>query len=159
TEQEIMHGVAEYRTSRDGARPQPGAAADGPPAIAVIRELVTAPGEDGAAMRRYMEDAPRLDALKDGIRRALPADHIITARAAVDRAGRFSEPYLAEFASCVRGRLEEAIDRFIAQVDAMERAPDFALANERAAHVAFAQRKAESFVGRDDALLAIARHV
>ncbi|HTV30604.1 MAG TPA: AAA family ATPase [Xanthobacteraceae bacterium] len=156
TDQEIIHGLPGYTANASGAL---SAAADGPPAIAFIREIASETGAAPAAIRHYFEQQPRLDALKDAIRRALPEDHVVVASARTDESGRFSEAYLADFAAQIQGKLQSAIDQYIERVEALERAPDFALTNERAAHRLFAERKREIFVGRERELAAIARYL
>jgi WD40 repeat protein len=156
TDQEIIHGLPGYRT--DGGR-ESSQSTDGPPAVAFIREIGTAPGEVPTAIRHYFEQAPRLDALKDAIRRILPEDHVVIARAAADQNGRFSATYLADFASRIRSKLQSAIDQYVARVESIERAPDFALISERAAHRAFCEHKLEIFVGRERELAIIARYI
>jgi WD40 repeat protein len=158
TDQEIIHGLPGYRPAADGASPR-SRDADGPPAIAFIREIVTQSTAPPAAIGRYFEQAPRLDALKETIKRTLSADQVITARATVDEHGRFSAAYLADFAHQIQGKLQSAIDRYIAAVETLEQAPDHALTRERATHRAFGEQKLEVFVGQERELAAIARYL
>ena len=151
TEQEIMHGL-QWR-GRGPAVPL--SQGDPPPAIAFIREIVGTP----AAMPGFVESTPRLDGLKDRLKRALPADRIVTLQGAFDRSGKLGEAYLAHFAAQIQAKLGQAIDRHIIQAEAVERAPDFALASERAQHRAFGAARLKVFVGRESNLEAIAQYL
>ena len=93
-------------------------------------------------IRRYIEQEPRLEARKDAIKRTLSADHIVTERVAVDQDGRFPKSYLEGFAAQIQERLKSAIDRHIARVEAVERAPDFELQRERDASWCLMRRAA-----------------
>jgi hypothetical protein len=159
TDQEIICGLPGYRAVPAGAAPLPSAGADSPSAIAFIREIVIDPGPAPEPVRRYFDQQPRLDALKEGIKRSIPENHIVMARTAVDERGRFSETYLADFAAQIHSKLKAAIDHHITRVEAIERSPDHALESERDAHRTFAQRKLEIFVGRLDALAAITHYL
>jgi AAA ATPase domain/Domain of unknown function (DUF4062) len=163
TEQEIRLGLPGYSqglSSRAGSSP-PSPSPDGPAAIAFIREFVTPPGGGRALAPAsvYVEHEPRLDALKAGIRRALPDASIVTARATWNNAGKLDAAYLTDFATNIQRHLEAAIDRHIAAVEAQERAPDFALQSERDEHRAFAEQRLKIFVGRENNLAAIARYI
>jgi WD40 repeat protein len=159
TEQEIIHGLPNYRSAFDWQPRSPSSDADGPPAIAFIREIVSEAGVSSSALGQYFQQTPYLDALKNGIRRALSPDHIITGRAIVDSQGRLSDAYMADFAARVECKLQEAIDQHIARLSAVEDAPDYALTSEREAHRVFAQRQLEIFVGREDILADIDRYL
>ena len=170
TEQEIIHGLSGYDQRRPSGK-------NPPEAIAFIREIAgNASGTPGAIRRSiaflrtlvgnsrggfgslpgYVEHEPRLDALKSGIRRALPNDSIVMARAAFDKGGRLDPTYLAGFASAMQRKLEVAIDRHIGLVSAIELAPDIALQSERAEHRDFAAQKRKIFAGRENNLRTIA---
>jgi WD40 repeat protein len=155
TDQEIIHGLPGYRPAANGVS---STVADGPPAIAFIREIVNESGAPAAAIRHYFEQQPRLDALRDGIKRALPEDHVV-ASALIDQNAKFSATYLADFAAQIQAKLQTAIDRHIARIEALEHAPDYALASERAAHHAFGRQKLQIFVGRERQLDVIARYI
>lgn len=179
TEQEIVLGLPGYRTSADTAVPH-GGASDGSQAIVLIREIA---GDINAASRpirvssgffkklfrkssshtappaNFIEIEPRLDTLKSGIRRALSADHITSARATCDTNGRFDETYLSGFTAAIQRELETAIDRHIAHVSAVEQALDNALQSERAEHRAFADQKRKIFVGRETNLATIRHYI
>jgi WD40 repeat protein len=159
TDQEIIYGLPGYRCPFAGAPSPRFPGTDGPSAIALIREIVIEPGAMSLASDRFFQRSPQLDALKDGIRRALPADHIVTARATVEGDGRLSETYLADFAARIEAKLKDAIGRYIACVEAIEHTPNYALETERDAHRAFAERRLEVFVGREDALAAITQYL
>jgi len=162
TDQEIIHGLPGYRPGIDTASP-PSPGADSPPAIAFFREIATKSGAVPAAIRHYFEQEPRLEALlealKDAIKRTLSEDHVVIAGAVFDENGSLSRTYLDYFAAQIQDKLKAAIDQHIARVEAIERAPDFALTSERDAHREFAQRKLDIFVGRERELTAIARYV
>jgi Cdc6-like AAA superfamily ATPase len=158
TDQEIIHGLPGYWPGSDtGLPPAPGS--DGPPAIAFIREIETEPGPVPEAIRPYIEEEPRLDALKGAIKRTLAADHVFTERVVVDRNGSFPESYFERFATQIQNKLASAIDRHIARMETIERGPNYALRSERDAHAAFAQKKLEIFVGREDTRAAIRRYL
>jgi hypothetical protein len=150
TEQEIIHGLPGYPHGFDTASPP---STDGPAAIAFIRQIVSGSGAS------HVEREARLDALKDGIRSALPEDSIVTARVACDESGRLDETYLANFAGQVQAKLETAIDKQVARVEAIERSPDFALESERRTHRAFDDERLKIFVGRESNLTSIARYL
>jgi WD40 repeat protein len=155
TDQEIIHGLPGYRPVVDQVSPS-SPVTDGPPAIAVIREIVT---DSSIVPDHFFGQGPRLDALKDAIRRVVPEDHIVTARATIDENGRLDGRYLADFAARIQDKLKFAIDQHIARVEATERAPDYALTSERAAHRAFGEQKLKIFVGRERELAATARYL
>jgi hypothetical protein len=158
TDQEIIAGVPGYRRFGDEAsHPTPNA--DSPQAIAFIREIAVQSGSPPPIIAHYFEQQPRLNALKEGIRRALPADHIVTATANIDENGRISTTYLPDFSAQIQSKLKAAIDQYIGRVDAIERSPDYALTSERAAHRAFAERKREVFIGRERDLATVARYL
>jgi WD40 repeat protein len=158
TDQEIICGLPGYRSDEDRATLLSGYT-NAPSAIAFVREIVTESGTVPTAIRHYFEQESRLAALKAGIKRALPENHVVSARVAVGENGRLPQTYLADFAAQIQTKLKSAIDQHIARVETVERSPDFAVENERAAHRAFAERKLEIFVGRKDALAAIARYL
>ena len=158
TDQEIMCGLPGYRHVGDDVSAE-SPDTEGPPAIAFIRETASGEREVPETVRHYFEQAPRLDALKNVINRILPQDHVVALRAQVDRDGRFSADYLADFAQQIRGKLQSAIDQYVIRAEAIERAPDYPLQSERAAHRAFAEQKREIFVGRENVLAAIARYL
>jgi WD40 repeat protein len=158
TDQEIIHGLPGYRLGFIGA-PSSYPTADGPPAIAFIREITNRRGATASASHGYFQDSSRLDALKQGIWRVLPPDHIVTARTVFGPNARISETDLADFAAQIQNKLKSAIDRHIARVETIERSPNFALESEREAHRAFAERRLEIFIGREDILAAIARYL
>ena len=159
TDQEIIHGLPGYRTQNEGLSSPTSSAAQSPPAIAFLRELVSEPGAPPDTIRQYFQLETCVEALKEEIRQALPANHIITSRVAVDQSGRLSETYLADFAARIQAKLKDAIDQYIARVEAIEGAPDYALTSERTAQRAFAERRLEIFVGREEALGAIASYL
>lgn len=156
TEQEIVHGLPGYRATPGRALPS---SAGDPPAIAFFREIVTESGAAPEAIQHYFEQEQRLETLKEAIKRTLSADHVVTARVAVDQNGEFPATYLAGFAAQIQTKLKEAIDQYVARVKTIEQAPDYALTSERDAHRAFAQKKREIFVGREETLAAIRQYL
>lgn len=97
THQEIIEGLPDDRPIVDRAY-QPSSDVAGPVAIAFIREIVTEFSIVPEAVRSWIEYEPRLDRLKDAIKRTLPAANIFSARTAVGEDGTFPETYLADFA-------------------------------------------------------------
>jgi WD40 repeat protein len=156
THQEIIHGLPAYRPDFAGAPSPLSALADGPTAIAFIREIASE-GLTASVSQKYFQQSLQLDALKDSLTGILPSDHIITARAVIGPDVSPSATYLADFAARARAKLQEAIDSYIARVELIERVPDYELESERDAHRSFARRKLEVFVGRKDILATIAR--
>jgi hypothetical protein len=159
TDQEIIYGLPGYRPDFADAASSSSPAADGPAAIAFLREIASEPGATPPALSQYFQPSPHLQALKNGIRRALPPDHVVTAEAIADVNGRFSQTYLADFAARIQGKLTQAIDQYIARVEAIQHAADYALTSERDAHRAFAAKKREIFVGREETLAAIRQYL
>ena len=179
TEQEIIHGLPGYSSDTEGGTSQT-PAAEGSQAIVLIRDLVGNGGATASPVRDpfgffrrleshssvslqppagFVEVEPRLELLKARINRAVPRDGIMLARATLDETGRSDEAYLEGFASSIQRKLEEAIDRHIAQVSAIEQALDFALQSERAEHRVFAEQKRRIFIGRENNLAAINRYL
>jgi WD40 repeat protein len=156
TEQEIIHGLAGHR-GIDGDL-LPASSADAPEAIVFIREIAGGVG-NARVNSFYMEQEPRLDDLKERIRRSLSAESIVTANAAFDEGGSLTEKYLSDFAGQIEGKLKAAVDKHVARVDAIERAPNFALESERSIHDAFARGRQKIFVGREGNLSAIRRYL
>lgn len=101
---------------------------------------------------------PNPEALKSGLRRALPADCIVTQHAAVDSTGMFDGAYRDSFVSTIQRMLEAAVNRHITSVEAQETSPDALLRNERAAHRAFAEQR-RHIIGFDNSIAAIARFI
>ncbi|MGO9475573.1 MAG: AAA family ATPase [Rhodomicrobium sp.] len=151
TAQEIVHGLPGI----DAALP-PLPDTDGPSALAFIRVIE---GRRTRAMPGYFEEEPRLEALKERIKRTLPGSNIITASATFNKRGGLNQTYLADFAAQIDGKLRAAIDAHIANVQAIEGTPNFALESERAAHRAFAAERLKVFVGRDANLVGITRYL
>jgi hypothetical protein len=179
TEQEIIHGLSGYNhgsETRASSSPlAPGT--EGSEAIAFIREIV---GNASATlgpvraflrkivrngtrslgpMSRYIEQEPRLDALKDRIKHALPDECIVTSKVGWGKDGRIDPTYLAAFAAQIQSKLVAAIDRHIARIEAVERVPDFALESERGQHRAFGEQKRKVFIGRESNLVAIQSYI
>jgi WD40 repeat protein len=159
THQEIIHGLLAYRPAFDDAPSPASSLADGPPAIAFIREIANELGATASVLQKYFQPSPQLDALKDSITCILPSDHIITLPAVIAPDASPSQTYLTDFAAQVRAKLQKAIDSYVARVEAMEREPDYELESERDAHHSFARRKLEIFVGREEILATIARFI
>ena len=173
TEQEIIHGLPSYSERHSAGEKtleaiafirEIAGSASGTPGlirrtIAFLRSRV---GSSSVRRERFpsgIEYARRLEELKSGIRRALPNDSIITARAVIDEGGKLDAAYLAHFTSAVKRKLEAAIDRHIAQVSAIELTPDFALQSERDEHQAFAELKRKIFAGRENNLSTIVSYI
>ena len=161
TEQEIILGFPGYKrgSATEASFTPPSPAKDGLQVTAFIRELAGSGGSALAPSSSYIEQEPRLDALKDQIKGVLPAESLVTARATFDKDGRLDEAYLADFATAIQRKLSAAIDRHIDLVAAIERSPDFALQSERSEHHAFALEKRKVFVGRGNNLAAIASYI
>jgi WD40 repeat protein len=158
TEQEIRLGLLGYQRGSTTFTP-PSPTTDASQATAFIREIAGSGGRALASTSSYFEQGPLLDALKDQIKRILPAETLITARATFDKGGKLNPTYLADFATEIQRTLEAAIDRHIALVSAIEQRPDFALQRERNEHHAFAEQKRKVFVGRENNLAAIASYI
>jgi hypothetical protein len=71
-----------------------------------------------------------------------------------DASGRPDPTYLAAFAAKIQCKIKAAIEGHIAQVEAVERAPDFALQSKCAKHRAFREQKLKIFVGRESGTIA-----
>ena len=159
TEQEIVRGLPGYNGSSDPTSVPLSPGSDGSQAITFIRDFAGGGSKVLGAPLRHIEQEPRLDALKHRIRRVLPSECIFTASARFGEDDRHAEAYLAGFASAIQSMLEAAVDRHIALVSAIERAPDFALQSIRAEHRAFAGQKRKIFVGRQNNLGAIGKYI
>jgi WD40 repeat protein len=143
TEQEIALGIP-----AGGAQPSIGV-------FAVIREIAD---PDAGRSPNYVDANPRLDALKSRVRTTLGASHLI----AVEPRGDFEElnsSYARSFAREVQSRLEAAIDRHIAIVDAAARMPNAELVVERQMQRTVRMQKLRACVPRDAGLLAINEYV
>ncbi|MEQ1613285.1 MAG: DUF4062 domain-containing protein, partial [Hyphomicrobiaceae bacterium] len=158
TEQEIILGLSAYkRDSATGGSFAP--PTDDLQATAFIREIAVNARDGRGPPSGYFEQEPRLDALRDQVKRVLPGGCIVTARATFDKGGKLDATYLADFATAIQRKLEVAIDRHIALVSAIEQVPGFALQSERNDHHAFALDKRRIFVGRENNLRTIACYI
>jgi WD40 repeat protein len=174
TEQEIIQGLPGYRhdVAREDAASEKRADADGPHAIAWIREMTATPADRRTGLlRRWLGRSPQpesraddnsqagLAAMKAGIRHTLTEDSVFTARATTDPEGKLDEAYLTTFVSTIQRKIMAVIDRQITAVEEQERASDFELQSERAEHRAFAEERRKIFIGRDSNRAAIASYV
>ncbi len=130
--------------------------ARGAEALAFIRTLM---GPCDAFRESEQSSAAAVAALKSRVGHTLAEDQIVRGTATCDAAGLLDPAYLAAFAPAIEAKLKDAIDRYIAKVEAIERGPDYALHSEREVHRAFRAEKLKVFVGRKNNLGAIARYI
>jgi WD40 repeat protein len=169
TEQEIVHGLPGYNSTRGNGTQSASAQPDsvGAESIAWIREGAGVGPERrssllagllGSGARRPVDTDPaadpRVESLKAGIRRALPTDCVLSGRTTRNGGGRLEAAYLEDFAARIEHRLRAAIDEHIA-----ERSEDGELVRERAQHEAFAEERRRVFRGRDGNLAAIEHYL
>ena len=162
TEQEIIHGLPGY--CGGGAPDGASTPADGPQAIAWIRERAT-PRRAGL-LRRWLspsaarpEPDPQVATLASAIRSALSEESIDTATTSAGADGKFDQIYLATFVSTIQRKLESAIDARIAAFERQQIGPDSVLLIERAEHSVFAEGRLKVFKGRDSNRASISDYI
>ena len=155
TEQEIVQALNRHKGDKHGAS-QESEAQKWQAATGFIREITNG---SAYANPRYIEEHPRLGPLKKEIADHLPKDNLVTANVTLNRSGELDGTYLPYFAAEIEKKLKAAIVRHLAHIEAMERAPDFALTREREAHRTFAKARLKIFIGRENNLEAIAKYL